>query len=87
MTHDSEFTDKSTAAKDARAELAAAYVETFSTVYGRTVLDDLRRKFGLDRRRFDPRQYNPSAIAAALVEGECNVLRDIEAALKHGETR
>jgi hypothetical protein len=84
MTHKSEFTN-ATAAKDARAELAAAYHETFSSPHGKTVLDDLRQKFGLDRRRFDPRSHNPSAIAAAIIEGECNVLRDIEAALKYGD--
>lgn len=85
MKHDHEFPDE---AKDAKKKaldvLAADYVACFSTPSGKTVLADLRKKFGLDRRRFDPRASNPSATAAALIEGECNVLRDIEAALKHG---
>jgi hypothetical protein len=84
MKHETEFPDESKEArKKALDALAADYVACFSTPSGKTVLDDLRKKFGLDRRRFDPRVSNPSATAAALIEGECNVLRDIEAALKH----
>jgi hypothetical protein len=86
MQHERQFTDEAQErAQEAKKQLATQYRTCFSTDSGKIVLADLKLKFSLDRRRFDPRERNPSATLAAIVEGECNVLRDILAAIAHGD--
>jgi hypothetical protein len=48
------------------------------------VLEDLRRKFGHTRPRFDARDKNHSTVTAALIDGQCTVLREIEQAVRAG---
>jgi hypothetical protein len=90
MKHDPEFTD--TAQRDAdearrrsTAEATAkAYARLFLSEDGKTVLEDLRRKFGHSRPRFDVRDKDHSTITAAIIDGQCGVLREIEQALRAG---
>lgn len=65
--------------------LAASYAITFTGEHGARVLADLVAKFGHDRPRFsgDPRD-RPNFTLAAMIDGECRVLREIEAAIKVG---
>jgi hypothetical protein len=69
---------------DARM-MAATYARVFSgNEDGKAVLSDLRRKFGHARPRFDIRDKNHSSITAALIDGQCSVLLEIEAATMKG---
>lgn len=92
MKHDPEFTDTAhREADDARRRALAdgtarAYARLFVTEDGRTVLEDLQRKFGHARPRFDIRDRNHSAVTAALIDGQCAVLREIEQAIRAGGT-
>ncbi len=90
MKHDPEFTD--TTRRDAEEakrrslaeSTAKAYARLFVSEDGRTVLEDLRRKFGHARPRFDARDKNHSTVTAALIDGQCAVLREIEQAIRSG---
>ena len=92
MTHQREFSPEDHAARTAhqarrQAEAertAAAYARVFATDDGRHVLADLRAKFGHHRPRFHPRDRTLSTVTAALIDGECNVLREIETAARTG---
>lgn len=90
MKHELEFTDTSQrdAGEAKRRTLADAtaktYARLFGTEDGRAVLDDLRRKFGHSRPRFDVREKNPSTVTAALIDGQCSVLRELEQAIRAG---
>lgn len=84
MMHEPEFrpqTDHSRreAALDAMAQ---HYTECFAkSESGRVVLEDLLIKFSPTRPRFTP---GGSSVTAALIDGECNVIREIQNALKRG---
>jgi hypothetical protein len=86
MIHDPEFrpqTDHSRreAAADA---LAQHYRETFeANESGKVVWEDLQRKFSMHRSRFTS---GGSTVTAALIDGECNVIREITNALKRGSS-
>lgn len=90
MKHDPEFTD--TDRRDAEEakrraladSTARAYARLFVTDDGKLVLEDLRRKFGHARPRFDARDRNHSTVTAALIDGQCTVLREIEQAVRAG---
>ena len=90
MDHTAEFSD--TAAREAAErkrlqsarETACTYARVFSTDDGKAVLLDLQRKFGHDRPRFDLRDLRNALPAAALIDGQCAVLREIETAIKAG---
>jgi hypothetical protein len=90
MKHVPEFTDASATeeAENRRRSLAdataRAYARTFATEDGKMVLEDLRRKFAHTRPRFDTRDKSQSAITAALIDGQCTVLREIEQAVRAG---
>jgi hypothetical protein len=90
MKHDPEFTD--TTQRDADEAMrrsaadatAKAYARLFLSEDGRIVLEDLRRKFGHARPRFDVRDKDHSTITAAIIDGQCGVLREIEQAVRTG---
>ena len=90
MKHEPEFTDTARRSADdakrrAMAEATSrAYARLFLTEDGRIVLEDLRRKFGHSRPRFDARDRNHSTVTAALIDGQCGVLREIEQAIRAG---
>jgi len=90
MKHEPEFTDtQGRAAAEAKRQtearvMACAYARLFSSDDGKIVLEDLRRKFGHSRPRFDRCENHHSTVAAALIDGECTVLREIEMAVKAG---
>ncbi len=66
-------------------ELAAAYARVFlGDDDGKRVLADLRKKFGTHRPVFVDRDGRYEPIAAALIDGERHVLREIENALRLG---
>jgi beta-lactamase class D len=90
MNHESEFSD--TVRRDAEEtkrramadSTAKAYARLFLTDDGKVVLEDLHRKFGHARPRFDVRDRNHSTVTAALIDGQCWVLREIEQAIRAG---
>lgn len=91
MKHEREFEDdkeKREAAKakrEAKADsVAKAYARLFASAEGKTVLADIRAKFGHERPRFDILNPSPNLTLAAMIDGQCSVLRDIEAAIKIG---
>lgn len=92
MKHKPEFTDTTRHdAEEARRcavaeSVARAYARLFLTEDGQVVLEDLRRKFGHTRPRFDLRDKNHSTVTAALIDGQCGVLREIEQAMRTGGT-
>ena len=66
--------------------MAVSYALTFASPHGQRVLADLRLKFGHERPRFPFANGNrPDHAKAAVIDGECNVLREIEAAIKAGQ--
>jgi len=74
---------KSGDARDAAArELASVYARVFGTGDGARVLNDLRLKFGHHRPRFTLSHGRHDSIAAAKIDGQCDVLREIEEAIK-----
>jgi hypothetical protein len=90
MKHDPEFTDttRQEADESRRRALAhstaKAYARLFVSEDGKAVLEDLRRKFGHTRPRFDARDKNHSTVTAALIDGQCTVLCEIEQAVRAG---
>jgi hypothetical protein len=90
MKHDPEFTDTArheadeTRRRTLAHSTAKAYARLFITEDGKAVLEDLRRKFGHTRPRFDARDKNHSTVTAALIDGQCAVLREIEQAVRAG---
>ncbi len=62
--------------------LADSYAATFATPDGQKVLADLARKFGHHRPRFVAVNGRHDYIGAARIDGQCDVLREIEEALK-----
>lgn len=65
-------------------DTAGAYARVFlGTEDGKRVMEDLRLKFGHSRQRF-PKGQRPDHVAAAVIDGECNVLREIEQAVALG---
>ena len=88
MNHEREFTTEDSsqlAAHEAlKRETAAAYARCFATPDGQRVLEDLRRKFGHERSRFSLHLPNQSTITAAIIDGQCSVLRELEQAVKLG---
>lgn len=65
-------------------ETAAAYARLFSSDEGRRVLKDLQAKFGHSRPRFQRAAPTFEPIRAALIDGECAVIREIENAILAG---
>jgi hypothetical protein len=87
MTHEPEFSKKpETGLPQSAKDLAAVYAKVFlGNDDGKRVLADLRAKFGLSRLVFipgDKGQYNTTA--AALIEGQRQVMHEIENALRIG---
>ena len=64
-------------------DMALTYASVFlGSDSGRKVLADLRRRFGIARKRFNVGDNGRiDHTAAAIVDGECNVTRHIETAL------
>jgi hypothetical protein len=89
MTHESEFsnTDGRKAAEEKRQAqarvIANTYARVFSSEDGKAVLKDLQTKFGHDRDRFT-RANNFSTTGGAIIDGQCQVLREVEQAIKAG---
>jgi hypothetical protein len=85
MEHTPEFYPETLAGvrvSDTRArELAGAYVRLFSTDDGKWVLKDLLAKFSPDRPRF---HGHSCAIQAGKIDGQGDVLREIQNAIKEG---
>lgn len=81
IAHKSEFGPETTPPRDTGRELAAAYVRTFETTDGKRVLADLLTKFDPLRPRF---LGHSDATAAAKIDGQCDVLREIQLAIKAG---
>jgi len=91
MNHEREFSnsedDSQQAAHEAlKRETAAAYARCFVSPDGQRVLEDLRRKFSHERSRFSLHLPNQSAVTAAIIDGQCSVLREIEQAVKAGSS-
>lgn len=64
--------------------VAMCYFRLFSTPDGKKVLADLKAKFGEERPRF--KRGGSTAIQdAAIIDGECNVLREIRQAIEAGK--
>lgn len=90
LAHKPEFSDTATREAAERKRMQAAnetartYARVFSSDDGKAVLDDLRKKFGHDRPRFDLRDLRNALPQAALIDGQCSVLREIETAIKAG---
>jgi hypothetical protein len=66
----------------AARELASVYARVFGSEDGARVLADLRLKFGHHRPRFTLTNGRHDTIAAAKIDGQCDVLREIEEAIK-----
>lgn len=64
--------------------LAATYYRVFNSEDGRVVLADLLGKFSPRRSRFQ-RGKQPDATLAAIIDGEANVLLEIEDAIAAGK--
>jgi len=62
------------------AELANVYRRVFGSEDGQRVLLDLTKKFGHTRPRFRLHQ-DSSAIDAAIIDGQCSVLKEIQDAI------
>lgn len=86
MDHTPEFYDKPEK-KVLAPKLAEAYRATFTTDAGKRVLADLRAKFGHDRPRFvfNGLGQDSPVTYAAKVDGQCDVLREIETAISLAE--
>jgi hypothetical protein len=91
MDHKPEFDNAAEARKEAerkRRELAnitaRTYARVFSTDDGKAVLQDLQKKFSHTRPRFKDTDERHSTVTAALIDGQCAVLREIEAAITAG---
>lgn len=70
--------------KSLAREVACTYARVFTSADGKAVLEDLRAKFGHSRPRFDVRHDRHNALTAALIDGQCYVLREIENAIEAG---
>lgn len=91
ITHEPEFSAQATAAPKPSGEpgsLAVAYAMAFSTQAGQRVLEDLRTKFAHTRPRFGikPGGQRADHTLAAIIDGQCSVLREIEEAIKLGSS-
>jgi hypothetical protein len=67
----------------AMRELANCYARVFGTEDGKRVLLDLQAKFSHKRPRFKI-DSKSNSIDAALIDGQCNVLKEIEDAIEIG---
>lgn len=90
IEHDPEFRREAPEVKPSGepGSLAVAYAMTFSTQAGQRVLEDLRTKFAHTRPRFGIKPGQPRAdhTLAAIIDGQCSVLREIEEAIKLGSS-
>jgi hypothetical protein len=87
MKHELEFYQqpKSRTPSGEPGSLAVSYAMVFASPHGQRVLADLRLKFGHHRPRFPiNRNERPDHAKAAVIDGECNVLREIESAIEAG---
>ncbi len=68
------------------SNLAGAYARVFSGDDGERVLADLRLKFGPRRQRFGSTISGRSSdpIQAAIIDGQCDAMREIEDAIERG---
>lgn len=95
MKHEREFTaedkekrDVAKAKREAKADSTAkAYARLFASDDGKIVLADIRAKFGHERPRFDILQPTHDLVHAAVIDGQCSVLRDIEAGILVGSNK
>lgn len=62
-------------------EIARAFRRVFASPDGQTVLAELRAKFG-NRPRFSG--DNPNALRAAVIDGQAQVILEIESAIEAG---
>ena len=65
---------------------AAAYARCFGSDAGKRVLHDLNIKFGTHRPRFNLTKGPPDALTAAVMDGQAQVMIDIQAAIELGQT-
>lgn len=69
--------------QQAANDLASAYARVFlGSDDGKRVLADLLAKFPTARARFD--LANPEPLKAAIIDGQCTVIHEIETALRLG---
>ncbi len=69
--------------KQSSNDLAMAYARAFlGSEDGKRVLADLKAKFPVNRSRFD--LANPEPLKAAIIDGQCTVIEEIETALRSG---
>lgn len=66
--------------KQAKAELAAVYARVFGSEDGKRVMLDLVKKFGHSRPRFKLGEKT-GIVDAALIDGQCSVLKEIQDAI------
>jgi hypothetical protein len=88
IAHKPEFRDKTPQERAGderrrRREIGLYYAATFATPAGQKVLADLRLKFSHERPRF-PLSEESDNIRAAVVDGQCSVLLEIEEAIREG---
>lgn len=69
-----------------RREVGAYYAEAFGTPAGMKVLADLRAKFDHRRARY-PLSERSDHTRAAVIDGQCSVLGEIEDAIEAGSFR
>jgi hypothetical protein len=66
-----------------QGDLAVTYARAFlGSEDGKRVLADLKAKFPVNRARFD--LANPEPLKAAIIDGQCTVIEEIETALRLG---
>jgi len=86
--HTPEFYDRPAPAKPSGepGSIAVAYAMTFASPCGQRVLKDLQIKFAHTRPRFGvvPGQSRSDHTLAAIIDGQCSVLREIEKAIEAG---
>lgn len=90
MNHESEFDTSAKTRDEAEARrkvqaniISRTYARVFSTDDGKAVLEDLQKKFGHARDRFT-KDNNFSTVGGAMIDGQCQVLREIEGAISTG---
>lgn len=89
MPHEREFhrelTDEEREKRRDLALTAVAYARLFATDDGQTVLADLHSRFSYSRSRFGKFGEQVPPGHAERMEGQCDVLREIEATIEVGQ--
>lgn len=83
MTNQEQHEANKRAAEQARGELAAVYARVFGSEDGKRIMLDLVKKFGHSRPRFRLGEKT-GIVDAALIDGQCSVLKEIQDAIALG---